>query len=106
MGGASVKPAKPAKNKTMREIAHDRDLAVRIAQARAKNPPQDPTGECHCALAEIADRCGRDVGELVDEWHERAASREYLGELTRDEAERLAVADVRSAYAPTLFVDP
>lgn len=96
--------AKPVA-KTAREIVHARELADRIARARSKSPPQDPTGACHCALAEIAKQSGRDVGELVDEWHERAAVREYLGGVTRDEAERLAVTDVRSAYAPTLFVE-
>jgi hypothetical protein len=103
MGGSSVKAGAKPVAKTARENVHARELADRIARARAKNPPQDPTGEHHEAIAEIAQRCGRDVGELVDEWHERAASREYLGGITRDDAERLAVADVRSAYAPALF---
>jgi hypothetical protein len=91
--------------KTAREQVHDRELADRVSRAKAKNPPQDPTGACHVAIAEIAKQCGRDVGDLVDEWHERAASREYLGGVTRDEAERAAVVDMRGAYAPALFVD-
>jgi hypothetical protein len=102
----AVKHGKKQVDKTARERVHDRELAERIARARVKSPPQDPTGACHCALAEIAQRCGRDVGDLVDEWHERAAVREYLGGVTRDEAERLAVADVGSAYAPTMFGGP
>lgn len=102
---ARVKAGAKPVAKTARETVHARELADRIARARSKNPPQDPTGEHHVALAEIAQHCGRDVGDLVDEWHERAASREYLGGVTRADAERSAVADVRAAYAPTLFVD-
>lgn len=94
--------AKPVAQ-TARDRVHERELSDRIARARARNPPQDPTGECHEAIAEIAKECGRDVGDLIEEWHERAAAREYLGGATRDEAERAAVADMRNAYAPALF---
>jgi len=76
------------------------ELAHRIAVCRAKTPPQDPTGECHRALADIAERCNRDVGDLVEEWHERAAAREYEGGASRDDAERAAVVDIEAAYAP------
>ena len=91
--------------KTGRDRVRDAEIADRVARARAKVPPQDPTGECHYAIAEIAQACGRDVGDLVEEWHERAAAREYEGGATRDEAERMAVVDLRAAYAPTLFTD-
>jgi hypothetical protein len=73
-------------------------LADRIARARAKNPPQDPTGEYHEAIAEIAQRTGRDVSDLLDLWDERAAIRQYEGCTDRATAERMAVADVETMF--------
>lgn len=83
-----------------RERVRKAELDDRIARCRAKQPPQDPTGEHHHALAQLAERTGREVGELVDEWHERAACREYEGSATREEAERMATVDIEAAYAP------
>lgn len=73
-------------------------LADRIARAKAANPPRDPTGEHHQAMAELARTSGMRVDHLLDEWSERAACREYLGNVTRAEAERLACEDVIEAY--------
>lgn len=81
-----------------RITAADRLLADRIARARAAQPQRDPTGEHHAEIAAIAREAGRDVADLLDEWDERAAIREYDGRTDRAEAERLAVEDVRSAY--------
>ncbi len=75
-------------------------LADRVARAKAKQPPQDPTGEHHATIAEIAERTGRDVVELLDEWDERAAIRQYDGCADRAEAERMAVIDIEARYAP------
>lgn len=75
-------------------------VADRVARARAANPPRDPTGEHHEAMAELAERIGRDVVELLDVWDERAALREYEGEIVRAEAERLAVLDVIDLFDP------
>ena len=69
------------------------------AARRARPPQRDPTGEHHDAIAQIAADAGRNVADLMDEFDERAAVREYLGHFPRAEAERLAVEDVRSAYA-------
>jgi hypothetical protein len=73
-------------------------LADRIARCKAKQPPQDPTGEHHVAIAEIAERTGKDVAELLDLWDERAAIRQYEGCADRAEAERLAVVDVEAMF--------
>lgn len=51
-------------------------------------------------MAELAERIGRDVVELLDVWDERAALREYEGEIVRAEAERLAVLDVIDLFDP------
>ena len=74
--------------------------ADRAARARAAQPPCDPTGEHHAAIAEVAQRSGRDVVDLLDLWDERAAIREYEGEASRADAEREAAAEVRQMFAP------
>jgi len=43
---------------------------------------------------EVRDRVHREVWSLVDEWHERAAIREFEGGQTRADAERDAYAEV------------
>lgn len=76
-------------------------VADRIARARALDATIDPTGEHHEAIARLAQICGRDVGDLLDEWSERAAAREYGSEKRdRAESERMAVVDLTAAYAP------
>lgn len=91
----------PSFEEASRARVAEKQLADRIARAQAKAPPQDPTGEHHESIAIIARHVGRDVGDLLDEWHERAAAREYGSESpNRAEAERLAVLDVEAAYAP------
>ena len=86
--------AKRRKAPTPNELA----AADRAARARAANPPRDPTGAHHLAIAELARETGRDVTELLDSWDERAAMREYAGEANRAESERLAVEDVRTQF--------
>jgi hypothetical protein len=76
------------------------ELADRIARAKAKNPPQDPTGEHHESIAKIARHIGRDTCTLLDEWDERAAIRQYEGGQDRASAERDAVTDIEATYAP------
>lgn len=78
--------------------AEDLRIADRVRRARAAQPPRDPTGEHHEAVADIARECGRDVVDMLDAWDEFAAIREYDGCKDRAEAERLAVEDVRSAF--------
>lgn len=87
---------KPAQKPTAADLL----IADRVARARAANPPRDPTGEHHQAMAALACVSGRTVDYLLDEWSERSAAREYLGGVTRAEAERLAAADIIAAYTP------
>ncbi len=68
-------------------------LAAR--RAAAAPPQSDPDGWCHEQIAELARETGRDVGDLLDWWGEFAAVREYDGGYSRQEAERLAVEQVR-----------
>lgn len=71
----------------------EREVAFRVARARP--PQEDPTGSHHEAVAELARATGRDVADLLEHWSERAAIREYEGAQDRDEAERLALDDLR-----------
>lgn len=98
MGSLARKP------KSVEAIAKERvqgsELADRIARARSKSPPRDPTGEHHEAIAEIARASGRDIVELLDLWDERAAIREYDGCTDRARAEADAVIDIEAQFAP------
>jgi hypothetical protein len=46
-------------------------------------------------LATIADQLGAPIDRVHEEWAERAAIREYLGGMSRAQAEREAVGDAR-----------
>jgi len=70
----------------------------RVRRARAADKPVDLTGEHHEALRALAEQTGRDVVALVEEFTERAACREFVGDLPRPMAERLACEDVIEAY--------
>jgi hypothetical protein len=48
------------------------------------------------AVTAIALEFGVDAYELLEDWEERAAIREYQGGQSRQEAERQAVGDVRA----------
>jgi hypothetical protein len=78
-----------------REVIKQAQIDDRVR--RAMPPRVDPTGACHAAVAELARDHGLDVADLLEETLERASVREYLGGVTRPEAERLAVEDVREA---------
>jgi hypothetical protein len=73
---------------------------VRAAAVRAADATRDPDGAYHRRCRELADLAGVDVSDVLDEWEERAAVREYLGETSRDEANRLAMADVIERLRP------
>lgn len=78
--------------------AHANQLADRVARARAAQPPRDPTGEHHEAMADLARSSGREVVELLDLWDERAATREYEGAADRATAEREATAELVAMF--------
>lgn len=89
----------------VRKLAHvetdeQRRIRDRAERARRAQPPRDPTGEHHAACAAIARASGRDVVDVLDTWDERAAVREWDGAMTRVDAERAAVDDVRDIYPP------
>lgn len=98
MGNKAAKKVDAA-DQARRRVA-DLQLADRIARARAKTPPQDPSGQHHESIAKIARAAGRDVVELLDEWDERAAIRQYEGGVDRATAERDAVTDIEARFAP------
>ena len=89
-----------------REERNQRLVAERVAAGRAAQPPRDPTGEYHARLRELADLHHLEVGDLLDEFDERAAVREYCGEADRATAERLACADVQERLEPQRSLIP
>lgn len=76
----------------------ERQEQDRVMRARKANPPRDPSGEHHEAIAEIARAVGVDVSDMLDDWDHRAAVMEYDGYVSRAEAERIAVEDIRAMY--------
>ncbi len=70
------------------------------AVRRATPPGSDPSGVHTEEICALSKRLGLDHVELLDAWSEHAALREYDGELSRAEAERLAVEDVRERFDP------
>jgi len=72
----------------------------RAARVRAADRTRDPDGWYHRACRALADEVGAEVGHVLDEWEERAAVREYCGETPREEANRLALEDVRDRLRP------
>lgn len=78
-----------------REVVKQAQIDDRVRRARP--PAEDPTGACHLAMSRLAHAHGLDAADLLEEWAERSSVREYLGGVTRAEAERLAVEDVREA---------
>lgn len=75
---------------------HEQALQAKIAEARRRDPKL--TASTIAALASLARETGQDYVAILDEWYERAAVREYLGNTTRAEAERHALDDVRAHY--------
>lgn len=85
---------RPQRKQTAAELA----IADRVARARRAQPPRDPTGEHHEACAAIAAAVGVDPGDVIDDWDHDAAIRQYEGNISREEAERLAVEAIRERY--------
>jgi len=91
---------KPAPRPTAKELL----LADRIKRLRASDPQIDPTGHYHRDLCDLAREVGADPSDVIDEWHERAACRVYLGMYDNAEAERLAYADTVERYRRQLEI--
>lgn len=81
-----------------KETAKDRQVKHRVMTAKAQRSPVDRTSRYHEQLGELARECDAPVDEVIEEWSERAAAREYLGGVSRDVAEFLAMDDVRQRY--------
>jgi hypothetical protein len=95
MGDGGVGSVRWRAMKRRAETPNDRAVAARVAAARPESAPTP--GYVLEALSEL----DGDTGELLDEWRERASIREYLGEQSRDEAERAALEDVvQSRWRP------
>lgn len=88
------------------ETDEQRRIRDRADRARRAMSPRDPTGEWHEACAEIARAAHVDAGDVLDDWSHRAAIREYEAGVTRADAERLAVDDVREQYLRQLEIKP
>lgn len=91
---------KPAPKPTAKELL----LADRIKRLRASDPQIDPTGRYHRDLCDLAREVGADPEDVIDEWHDRAATRRYLGLFDNAEAERLAYADTVERYRRQLEI--
>lgn len=81
------------------ETPSDRALKHKIKMSKQHRSPIDRTSNYHDELCELARSHGRDPAAVIEEWGERAAAREYLGEFSRDEAEMLAFNDVAESLA-------
>lgn len=80
------------------ETAQDRIIRHRIKMAKQHHHPVDRTSNYHEALGDLSRSHGVPIDLLLEEWAERAAVREYLGGVSRDEAEFLAMDDVRHRF--------
>jgi hypothetical protein len=70
---------------------------------RAADASRDPNGGWHRVCRALADELQLEVADVLDEWEERAAIREYLGETDRELANRLAFDDVLARLRPRLL---
>ena len=80
------------------ETPSDRAIADRIKRAKAVKSPVDRSSDYHERLGELSRKLDLPIDCLIEEWSERAACREYLGGVSRSEAEELAFADVQERY--------
>ena len=76
--------------------AKARQVEDRVRRARMATPPRGAPYYERCA--ELARAVGLEPCDVMDDWDERAAIRQYDGNVSRDEAERLAFLDVLERY--------
>lgn len=88
----AVKKPKPLP--TSKEL----QIMDRVQRAKRSYPKQDRHGIYREACAELAEETGADVESVWEDFGHRAAVRQYLAEIDIDEAERLALEDVRDQY--------
>lgn len=90
------KPTSLAAAKKAHAARTRRALEQHVEYLRKQNQGR-PT-QYYVMAAELADETGADVTAIIEEFDHRAAVREYLGETTRAEAERLAWGDVEQRF--------
>lgn len=76
--------------------AKQRQVDDRVRRARLASPPRG--AEYYVACGELAQRVGADPGDVMDDLDHAAAVIEYEGNVSRQEAERLAMEQVRDRY--------
>jgi len=76
--------------------AKARQVEDRVRRARLATPPRGAPYYERCA--ELARAVGLEPCDVMDDWDERAAIRQYDGNVSRDEAERLAFLDILDRY--------
>lgn len=77
-------------------------------RTRGRIPSNDPKAEVGDfsrqrppdAIGKIAQKAGVTRERVIEEWKERAAIREYLGGMSRVEAELVAMRDVEDVLSP------
>lgn len=101
-GGARARGASaPSQRAAASRTALNAEIvARRVAAGRAAEEQRDPTGEWHQRLRELADDHDVNAGDVLDEWDERAAVRQYDAGCDRATAERLAFVDVKERLEP------
>lgn len=67
---------------------------INTAKAANRNVPE----WAFVAAGDLARECGAEPCDVIDEFSERAAAREYSGGLSRGEAEKLAWSDTEARY--------
>ena len=79
-----------------KEAAKAKQIEDRVRRARMASPPRGAPYYERCA--ELARAVGLDPCDVMDDWDEHAAIRQYDGNVSRDEAERLAFLDILDRY--------
>ncbi len=70
----------------------------RVQRAKRSYPKVDRHGAYRELCIELAEETGGDVESIWEEFQERAGTRMYLGELEIEDAEKLAMDDVRERF--------
>lgn len=73
-------------------------MTYMTSRIRKSYPRFDRHGGYLEACAELARETGADAGAIYDEWNDRAIARLHAGEIEVEDAERLALEDVRDWY--------
>jgi predicted metalloprotease len=78
--------------------AKEKQIMDRVQRAQRSYPKVDRHGVYREACAELAEETGADVESIWEEFQERAGTRLYMGELELENAEMLALEDVRERF--------